>query len=272
MHQDLYFSLLTSFVLGLRHGIDWDHIAAITDIVGAVESQSEVESQGTVESQTLESKHRALFLATMYAVGHGSLVFILGLGALLFAAQLPSWIDPIMERIVGGTLIVLGLWIFYSLINYLVTGRQVPVRSRWMITFAAIRKLVQKITGKVNELEVKPPGVKTSFAIGTLHAIGAETGTQVLLLTAVSTIAIANNHALGILLLFSFVLGLILSNTLVAIFSKLGFVYSKFARPLYTTTALCTAIFSLTIGTYFVTGNPDNLPDLQRVFETNRKI
>lgn len=266
MQHDLYLSLFTAFLLGLRHGIDWDHIAAITDIVGAVESSV------AVESQPPKTKHRAVFLATMYAVGHGSLVFILGLVALLFAAQLPSWIDPIVERIVGGTLIILGLWIFNSLANYLVTGRQVPMQSRWMITFAAVHKLVQKITGKAKEPEVTPPGAKTSFAIGTLHAIGAETGTQVLLLTAVGTTALANNHALGILLLISFVLGLILSNTLVAIFSKFGFAYSKFAKPIYAATALCTAIFSLTVGAYFVTGNPDSLPDLQKIFESNRQI
>lgn len=39
MGQTILLSALTAFVLGLRHGIDWDHIAAITDIVGAVETR-----------------------------------------------------------------------------------------------------------------------------------------------------------------------------------------------------------------------------------------
>ncbi|MBI4219480.1 MAG: HoxN/HupN/NixA family nickel/cobalt transporter, partial [Chloroflexi bacterium] len=46
-------ALLVSGVgLGLRHGIDWDHIAAITDVTGAQPSRA-----------------RALVMASLYALG-----------------------------------------------------------------------------------------------------------------------------------------------------------------------------------------------------------
>lgn len=172
-----------------------------------------------------------------------------------------------MERVVGGTLIVLACWIFYSLANYFVSARQLPMQSRWMITMAVIKTAVSKITGKPQSSRVDPPSAKTSFAIGTLHAIGAETGTQVLLLTAVGTTAAANDHMLGILLLLSFVLGLIFSNAMVAMLSRLGFACSKLTGPVYATTALCTAVFSLTVGIFFLSGQPDKLPDLQQLFD-----
>ena len=53
--------LLTSFTLGLRHGFDWDHIAAIADLSG-----------------TAESRRRGFALSMLYALGHGAVVFTLG--------------------------------------------------------------------------------------------------------------------------------------------------------------------------------------------------
>src|SRR5207253_9581141 len=38
--------------------------------------------------------------------------------SLYFAAILPAWIDPLMERVVGVTLLILGAWVFYSLARY----------------------------------------------------------------------------------------------------------------------------------------------------------
>jgi high-affinity nickel permease len=36
--------LVTGFVLGIRHGIDWDHIAAITDITSTTASAGMAEA------------------------------------------------------------------------------------------------------------------------------------------------------------------------------------------------------------------------------------
>src|SRR5258708_7617725 len=83
--------LVTAVILGFRHGIDWDHIAAIMDIVG------------TASAEDLPVHARALALSSMYAIGHASVVAFLGLCALYFAAVLPTWVDPIMERLVGCT-------------------------------------------------------------------------------------------------------------------------------------------------------------------------
>src|SRR5262249_2433512 len=121
------------FVLGLRHGIDWDHIAAITDITSSAVTTNEAEAEGQLVAVTASgagmstgipihgptSKWRetrqGLFLATMYAFGHASLVVLLGLLAIWLGTILPEWIDPLMERIVGVTLLLLGIYIFYSL-------------------------------------------------------------------------------------------------------------------------------------------------------------
>ena len=82
----------TAFGFGFRHGIDWDHIAAITDI-----------------TSSQESPRRSMFFATLYAAGHAVVVFGLGLAAIVLAANLPSSLDAVMERFVGVTLLILGV-------------------------------------------------------------------------------------------------------------------------------------------------------------------
>ncbi len=117
--------LLTSFGLGLRHGIDWDHIAAIADL-----------------SSTAGSRRRGFVLSFVYAVGHGAVVIVLGLAAIAFGAALPEGADVWMGRVVGITLIALGMWVLVELAR---KGRDFRLRSRWMLviggTFAGLRRV-----------------------------------------------------------------------------------------------------------------------------------
>src|SRR6266487_663285 len=82
--------LLTALGLGFRHGIDWDHIAAITDITSSQE----------------EARNSLLF-GTLYALGHALVVFSLGVLAIVAGKNLPSGIDRVMPRVVGVTLLLL---------------------------------------------------------------------------------------------------------------------------------------------------------------------
>src|SRR5437016_1637063 len=100
--------IVTAFGFGFRHGIDWDHIAALTDITG---SQHET--------------RRSMLFATLYALGHALVVFALGFAAIVLAARLPTSVDGIMEHFVGLTLIGLGIYVFFSLLRH---GRDFRMR------------------------------------------------------------------------------------------------------------------------------------------------
>ncbi len=119
--------LLTSLGLGLRHGIDWDHIAAIADL-----------------SATAESRRRGFFLSFLYAASHGVVVMALGALAILFGATLPDGVDVWMGRVVGVTLVALGAWVLIELAR---KGRDFRLRSRWILvlggTFAGLRRVRQ---------------------------------------------------------------------------------------------------------------------------------
>src|SRR5574337_482350 len=106
----MIFIFTTAFVLGLRHGIDWDHIAAISDITGS------------------SSKMKQGFMyATLYALGHASIIIFLGILAVILGVSIPSWIDKIMESVVGATLIFLGAWLILSILLH---GKEFKMKSR----------------------------------------------------------------------------------------------------------------------------------------------
>ena len=275
------------FVLGLRHGIDWDHIAAITDITSSTVTSKEAEGQLVVvtaggpsmsvgvpmtapPSKWSESR-QGFFLATMYALGHASLVTLLGLLAIWLGTILPEWIDPLMERIVGVTLLLLGIYIFYSIWRY---GSSFQLRSRWMLVFALVGHgwnwLKNKLSGHSHShnhdhaQEIAQYGWKAAFGIGVIHGVGAETGSQALLLASAAG---ATTALTGTIMLLSFVAGLLVSNSFVAAFSLVSFVSSSTKRNVYLAIGIFAGIFSLVVGLFFLTGQGAELPDLQGVLD-----
>ena len=238
----------TGLGLGLRHGVDWDHIAAITDVTG-----------------TQPQRLKALRLGTLYALGHASVVVALGLAALWAGSTLPESMDAAMEVVVGVTLISLGLWLVYSLWR---DGAGYRLRSRWMLLFDALRRagrwLDGRLTGRVHAHPHTPEtrsayGVGAAYGIGMIHGVGAETGSQVLLFAAAAG---ATSNLSGSLLLVAFVVGLLVSNSLITFGSVLGFSGSRTHRVAYVGLGVVTATFSLVVGTLFLLSRGSLLPSI----------
>ncbi len=315
-----------ALALGIRHGIDWDHIAAITDITSTAASIDETDqgwlvrepafmltdeshharsaSGGAVTMQAAlavgapslhshsigELAHRhngnsagyrpaigtfvrkqkpALVLGSMYALGHGSIVIVLGLLALIASQFLPPWIDPIMERVVGVTLIFLAAYLFYSVFQYFRGGQEFRLRSRWMLVFAGVRNAAgvvrERVFGRPHEHvhEAQQYGVRTAYAVGLIHGVGAETGTQVLV---IATAVGAGSKAMGVGALGAFVLGLLISNSIVTVISTAGFVSSQRRQWVYVGAGVLAAVFSLVVGLFFLLHKTDFLPNLDPYF------
>jgi hypothetical protein len=298
--------LLTGLLLGIRHGIDWDHIAAITDITSTTAAtgmadaahagqhreisghshghggEHEIRAHNAgpggatlapalaarptrPRRQWLSGQGDAIRLGTLYALGHGAVVIVLGLAAIAFGALLPDWLDPIMARVVGFTLVALGVWVMYSVYRYARGGERFRLRSRWMIVFDGMRygwrHLQARIHGHehVEPLEMSSYGAKTSFGVGMIHGIGAETGTQVLLIAAVGG---ASSAGLGVPMLFAFVIGLLLSNFAIVLLSSVSFVSSQAREQVYVAVGAVAGLFSLFVGIIFLFGLDGVLPDL----------
>ncbi|MFN2626170.1 MAG: hypothetical protein ABR520_08835, partial [Mycobacteriales bacterium] len=228
--------LVTTFGFGFRHGVDWDHIAAISDITSSQESGRD-----------------AMIYATLYAVGHALVVLALGVVAVVVGDRLPAGVDATMERIVGVTLLVLGAYVFYALVRH---GRDFRMRSRWMLLFAGSRRgwrwlrahlpnapaipeeldhthghrhphahvhddehhlasphdatmvaTVQTHEHRHRHVATMPDdpflnyGKGTAMLVGMIHGVGAETPTQLLLFLAAAGVA---GRGGGVLLLVTF--------------------------------------------------------------------
>ena len=117
--------LLASLLYGFRHGFDFDHLAAIGDITGSA-----------------HDRRRALRLSTLYVAGHALVVFALGLAAVALGAYIPPGLDDAMGRVIGVTLVGLGLFVTYSAIRY---RGNVRFRSRWMLAADGVRALSRRL-------------------------------------------------------------------------------------------------------------------------------
>ncbi len=280
--------VLTAFGFGFRHGIDWDHIAALTDI-----------------TTSQDSRRLSMLFATLYALGHALVVFVLGSIAVVLAERLPAGVDSVMERFVGVTLVVLGVYVFYALLRH---GRDFRMRSRWMLLIGGVRRLWRwtrdrrstVVISHEHEHPADEPhhdepvslpiavatsagahavrhrhkhrhvarvpddpfmryGRATAFSVGMIHGIGAETPTQVLIFL---TAAGAGGKGTGVLLLGFFIAGLLTSNSLIALAATFGFGGVTRRFWLYATVSVVTATFSLVIGSLFIFGRSTLLPAL----------
>jgi high-affinity nickel permease len=302
--------LLAALLLGIRHGIDWDHIAAIVDITSTTAAaeaaeeghaehhaagaaphphggpeelaahRSQLPAEGAIAGEHahvqrltrhrfVSEQGRAILLGTLYALGHAFVVAVLGIAALMFGALLPDWVDPIMGRVVGITLIVLGAWVFFSLYQYARHGHEFRMRSRWMLVFDSARygwrRLQARLHGHehVEPVEMSSYGVRTAFGVGMIHGIGAETGTQILL---IATIGGAAGVGLGVPMMFAFIIGLLVSNTAIIILSATGFVASQLRQRIYIVVGVVAGTFSLLVGALFLFQAEGSLPDLDAIF------
>jgi high-affinity nickel-transport protein len=112
-------------------------------------------------------------------------------------------------------------------------------------------------------LEMGSYGRRTAFGVGLIHGIGAETGTQALL---IATVGGAAGAALGVPMLIAFVAGLVLSNTLIVVLTATGFAAGRLRTPLYLAIGVLAGVFSVAVGLLFLFGNEGTLPDLLQLF------
>lgn len=278
----------TAFTFGLRHGADWDHIAAISDITGA-----------------LKDRKRSMLLALVYALGHALVILILGLMALYFGDLLPDSVGKAMTPIVGATLLALGIYLLYSLVR---EGRNFRYRSRVAMLYQGLMRMRLRF-GRMETVELEhehphdhgttsghahghlepvptatPPllpattevthshrhthrgalpaedyGSPITFVIGMMHGVGAETPTQVVLLLTAAGIG---SKVAGAAVLLAFIAGLLVTNTIIAAVASLGYLRAGRNFPLYAALGVIAAVFSIVLGTLMLFGTGEALPSL----------
>ncbi len=245
MQHALYLALLTAVLLGFRHGFDYDHIAAITDVV-------------SVQS----SRRTAMKLGMIYAFGHACTVAALGSIVILFGISRPAGIDRWAERLVGLTLLVLGIYVVGTLIlkpaDYLPKSRYMLLHQTYHRTRIA---LLQRHDHAITETYSAPRSFDTRsvFVIGIVHGLGAETPSQLMIFLLAANLGGA---ALGLLGLGMFLAGLLSMNALMTASAAGIFGISQHRPQIFRFVSALTAVYSLIMGLVFLAGRSTFLPAL----------
>lgn len=245
---NLRLALFSAAILGFRHGLDYDHIAAITDI-------------SSVQARPRDAMRYGL----LYVAGHATTVALLGATAVVFRVALPAASDRWAERLVGATLLVLG---FYVLGTFFRPGTHNHGRPRTRITLMINGALwvYWRLTLIFGGTRVEAPqvfkdgyGSRSTFLVGVIHGLGAETPTQILLFLMAANLG---GVGVGLLGLVMFIVGLLVMNTLMCA-SAAGLFSAVLSRPgALQALTLATSAYSIVVGAIFLLGIPSKLPSL----------
>ena len=257
MSSPLRLALLSCLLLGFRHGFDYDHLAAITDITSVQRGWRE-----------------GMRLGFLYALGHALTVAVLGIGVIFLHLSLPPRLDAVGERLVGATLIVLALYVLFSLwrqrshlANPGHTHSHHVGRSRIALVISGLRYGWWRLQKIVHPSLPRPDPFRfrydssSVFVVGIIHGLGAETPSQLLLFLLAANLGGTSRGLIG---LFAFIAGLLAMNTLMTA-SASGVFAGSVARPrLQVAVTSLTAIYSFAVGTIFLFGLSNHLPTLAR--------
>jgi High-affinity nickel-transport protein len=245
MHTTLIIALFTAALLGFRHGFDYDHIAAITDVV-------------SVQS----SRRVAMKLGMVYALGHALMVAALGFLVIVFGISLPASVDRWAERLVGLTLLLLGAYIISTLAFR--PAHHLP-KNRYMLLhegYYRARHAWKRHNDDAATPVYSPPKAfngRSAFVVGLVHGLGAETPSQLMIFLLAANLGGA---ALGMAGLGMFLAGLLIMNALMTA-STAGFFGVSRNRPnVRRAVFVLTGVYSLVMGFLFIAGRSSLLPGL----------
>lgn len=236
----------TSFVLGARHGLDWDHIAAITDLTAPRPDD---------DHHPRAHARRGTGLAFWYCSGHGLVLFVFGMLVLALGVSLPPGMDHVFSYGVGTTLVVLGGIVLYQLGrdrgDYRYAGRISLVVGALRRGWARARRREAPPATDVDR--------RGAFLVGLLHGTGAETPTQVVLF---ATAGASGSRTTAAVVLVAFVVGLVVADLGIALAWLSGLLGSRRTPRVQIALGALTGIASVTLGALILTGLSDVVPPL----------
>ncbi len=256
MSTPLELALVSCLLLGLRHGFDYDHLAAITDI-----------------TSVQRGWRQGMGLGLLYALGHALTVAVLGIAVIFLHLSLPPGLDAVGERLVGATLVVLAMYVLFTSwrahARHTQAGAEHPhvARSRIALLISGVRYASWRVRRMFDPARPQPDSFafrydrSSVFAVGVIHGLGAETPSQLLLFLLAANLGGTSRGLIG---LGCFIVGLLLMNTIMTASASGIFAGGRQRPKLKLTVTSLTAAYSFIVGAIFLFGLSDRLPTLAR--------
>ncbi len=216
--------LIIGFVLGLRHATDADHLAAVSTIVS--------------EKKNLFT---SMIIGGFWGFGHTISLFAVGIVIILLKFQLSDLesIEPKLEAIVGGMLVLLGL----NALRKIFTAKEIHAHPHKHGDHAHTHIHLHKHENEKWHHRFSP----RSVIIGMVHGLAGSAGLMLLVVPTISSPTVA----LFYILVFGVgsIAGMMLMSLLIGL--PFHFTADKFDF-LNRGIRLCAALFSLGLGFFIV--------------------
>ena len=227
--------LTAAALLGARHGMDCDHIAALSDLVSMEKRMG-----------------RSVRLGLAYIAGHSLVIAMLGSAAIYSQVALAATVDRYVEHVVGFSLVAFSLYIGYSLVR----SRHFHSQSRADMLMAGLRWVLARCNLRCSRNNSASMATnrymhRSSFVVGIIHGFGAETPTQLLLFLLTAKLG---GVAVGLLALVLFILGMGIVNALLCVLMAQMFLKTASSYKLHRALSGITAGYSFAIGTMMLAG------------------
>lgn len=173
--------VLVAAMLGLRHAVDPDHIAAMTTLIAGGRERA-ARAAGT--------------LGLAWGLGHGTTLFVFGLPIVLFGADLPERLQQTAETLVGVVIVYLA---FRLIVRWKQGKLHVHEHLHDDIAHAHVHAHAESAA---HAHEHKPRSALAAYGIGLMHGMGGSAGVSVLILASIQSKVLAG-LALVILAVFT---------------------------------------------------------------------
>lgn len=215
--------LSAGFVIGLRHALDADHLAAVSAIVS---------DRKSIWSSSI--------VGGLWGLGHTISLFVIGALVVLLKVNIPTTVETYLEAAVGVMLVILGINVFRKLF----TAEKLHAHEHEHDGHEHTHiHLHEKAAEEISHHAFNP----RSVIVGMIHGLAGSAGLMLLVLPTISSpvlalvfILIFGLGSIGGMIVMSFLIGLPLHFTV----NRFNFL-NKGIR-------LCAGVFSLGIGALIV--------------------
>lgn len=186
VESGLTLTLLLSFVLGIEHAFDADHVVAMSTILS-----------------NNKSLRKSSVLGVMWGIGHATTLFLAGLVVLALKIAIPSRIALLFEIVVGIMLVILGVLTLRKALS-----KRIHLHPHKHEEQVHIHYHSHKSTKSHNHAH-------KSLLVGMLHGLAGSAALMLLILSAMDSII----QGLAFILVFGIasVLGMLTMSTVIGL-------------------------------------------------------